>query len=160
SSSRAPTNRDRASPVAAGAAWPRPPLRGYRSQLPPPSRAGWNRGVSWGRSPNRRQSSDEFLILVPGSGEQVFQGVLGQRVWLLLGPVRGLRCLLIALGLDLGRGLGRDPSPLDEPADEPRDRLVPRRFLDLLLGPVPQMVVFRRVRVDAPDLGVDQSRSF
>src|SRR5207253_5826703 len=74
-----------------------------------------------------------------------------------LGPVRGVRRLLVAGRLHLACDLGRQPPPLDQPADKARDRVVAGSLGDLLLRSVLEMVVLGRVRVDTPDLGVDES---
>src|SRR5690348_1445780 len=95
-----------------------------------------------------------------GSGEHVFQRVLWFRVGLLLRPIRGVGRLLVAPLLHRGGLVGRDPAALDEPRIEPLDGVVPRRLLDLLGAAVLHLVVLRGVRVEPPDLGVDQGRPF
>src|SRR6202023_2255150 len=91
--------------------------------------------------------------------KQICKRVFGNRVRLLLGPVGGVRSLTAAFGLDGSGVLGGDPTPLDQPGAETLDGVVLDGIGDLLFGGVLEVVVLRGVRVDAPDLGVDQGRA-
>src|SRR5487761_1584122 len=91
--------------------------------------------------------------------EYVLEGVLCNRVGLLLGPIGSLRSLSVALCLRTREVIGCQPATLDEPRAEASYRVVCGRLVDLFLAAVFHVVVLRRVGVHAPDLGVYQGRS-
>src|SRR5207245_6876635 len=116
--------------------------------------------VGEGSASKSQSGKLRFLTLYPGSGEDVCQGVFWQWVRLQLGPVGGRRRLRVTGCLHLRRALGGEPSPFDHPGSKSGDRVVSRRLGELFLGPVLEVVVFGGVRVDAPDLRVDQGWPF